>query len=62
MTDKKYRVQIFKTDNTSENAYFYNRDEAIIYGAKQLHKPDVKCVFLLREIIDDKYEVEVEIK
>lgn len=31
---KEYRVQIFH-DNTSDNTYFDNRDEAIIFGARR---------------------------
>lgn len=58
---KKYRVQIFKGDK-SENFYFYDRDEAIIYGTKQLSNQYVTAVFLLKHVIDGKYDVEMEIK
>lgn len=57
----KYRVQIFK-GNTSKNFYFHDRDEAIIYGAKQLSNSYVTAVFLLKHVIDNKYDVEMEIK
>jgi len=58
---KEYRIQVFH-DNTSENTYFDSKDEAIIFGAKQLSKINVTAVFLLRHIIDDKYDVISEIK
>ena len=58
---KEYRIQVFH-NNTSSNYYFVDRDEAIIYGAKQLSKESVTAVFLLSHSIDGKYDVEMEIK
>ena len=57
----EYRVQIFH-DNTSSNTYFSDRDQAIIFGTKQLPKPWVTAVFLLKHLIDDKYGVEMQIQ
>ncbi len=58
---KEYRIQVFH-DNTSNNYYFVDRDEAIIFGTKQLFKQYVTAVFLLSHVIDGKYEVEMQIK
>lgn len=58
---KEYRIQVFH-GNTSNNYYFVDRDEAIIYGAKQLAKQGVTAVFLLSHLIDGKYDVEMQIK
>lgn len=58
---KEYRVQIFH-DNTSDNTYFDNRDEAIIFGAKQLANSNITAVFLLKHVIDNKYDVEMQIQ
>ena len=58
---KEYRIQVFH-DNTSDNTYFDNRDEAIIFGAKQLSKQNVTAVFLLSHPIDGKYDVEMQIQ
>ena len=58
---KKYRIQVFH-DNTSDNTYFDNRDEAIIFGTKQLSRQSVTAVFLLNHLIDGKYDVEMQIK
>lgn len=58
---KEYRIQIFH-DNASDNTYFDNRDEAIIFGAKQLSKQSVTAVFLLSHTIDGKYDVEMQIQ
>lgn len=58
---KEYRVQIFK-GSKSDNFYFHDRDDAIIFGAKQLSNVYVTAVFLLKHVIDDKYDVEMEIK
>lgn len=58
---KEYRVQVFH-NNTSNNAYFDNRDEAIIFGSKQLAKSNVTSVFLLKHVIDNKYDVEMQIQ
>ena len=58
---EKYKIQVFY-GNTSTNYCFVDRDEAIIFGAKQLSKPSVTAVFLLSHLIDDKYDVEMEIK
>ncbi|MDE7432738.1 MAG: hypothetical protein K2N34_12610 [Lachnospiraceae bacterium] len=58
---KEYRIQVFH-DNTSDNTYFDNRDEAIIFGAKQLSKQNVTAVFLLSHPIDDIYNVEMQIQ
>lgn len=58
---KEFRVQVFH-DNTSDNTYFDNRDEAIIFGTKQLSKQNVTAVFLLSHPIDNKYDVEMQIK
>ena len=58
---KEFRVQVFH-DNTSDNTYFDNRDEAIIFGAKQLSKQNVTAVFLLSHPIDGIYDVEMQIK
>lgn len=57
----EYRIQVFH-GNTSNNYYFVDRDEAIIYGAKQLAKQSVTAVFLLSHPIDGKYDVEMQIK
>ena len=59
---KKYRIQIFYRNNSSINAYFDSRDDAIIFGAKQLYKENVKSVFLLKHLYDDKYDVEMQIQ
>ena len=58
---KEYRIQVFH-DNTSDNTYFDNRNEAIIFGAKQLSNKNVTAVFLLSHPIDGKYEVEMQIQ
>ena len=58
---KEYRIQVFH-DNTSDNAYFDNRDEAIIFGVKQLSKQNVTAVFLLSHPIDGKYDIEMQIQ
>lgn len=58
---KEYRIQVFH-DNTSDNLYFDNRDEAIIFGAKQLANQSVTAVFLLSHLVDDKYDVEMQIQ
>lgn len=58
---KEYRVQIFH-DNTSDNTYYENRDEAIIFGAKQLAKSKITAIFLLKHVIDNKYDVEMQIQ
>lgn len=58
---KEYRIQVFH-DNTSDNAYFDNRDEAIIFGAKQLSKQNVTAVLLLSHPIDGKYDIEMQIQ
>ena len=57
----EYRVQVFH-DNTSSNTYFDTRDEAITWGAEQLSKISVIAVFLLKHLIDDKYDVEMQIQ
>lgn len=54
---KEYRVQIFH-----DNTYFDNRDEAIIFGAKQLAKSKITAIFLLKHVIDNKYDVEMQIQ
>ncbi len=58
---KEYRIQVFH-DNTSDNIYFDNRDESIIFGAKQLGKTSVMAVFLLKHLIDDIYDLEMQIQ
>jgi len=58
---KEYRIQVFH-DNKSDNTYFGSRDDAIIYGTKQLMKTNVTAVFLLKEVIDNKYDVEMQIQ
>jgi len=58
---KEYRICVFH-DNISDNTYFDNRDEAIIFGAKQLSKQNVTAVFLLSHLIDGKYDVEMQIQ
>lgn len=59
--EKEYRMQVFY-NNTSSNYYFNDRDEAITFGIKQLAKLYVTAVFLLRHVVDGKYDVEMEIK
>ena len=49
-------------NNSSINAYFDSRDEAIIFGAKQLCRENVKSVFLLKHLYDDKCDVEMQIQ
>ena len=58
---KEYRIQIFH-DNTSDNMYFDSREEAISVGQKELAKSSVVAVFLLKRLIDDKYDVEMQIE
>lgn len=58
---KEYRIQVFH-GNTSDNTYFDSRDEAIIFGTKQLSRPSVTAVFLLSHPIDGKYDVEMQIQ
>lgn len=59
---KEYRIQVFCQNNLSINVYFDSRDEAIIFGAKQLSKPDVTHVFLLKHFFERTYDIEMEIK
>ena len=56
-----YRVQVFY-NNASDNYYFDDRDEAVMFGTKQSSKLYVTAVFLLRHVVDGKYDVEMEIK
>ena len=58
---KEYRVQVFH-NNTSDNTYFDNRDQAIIFGTKQLCKQSTIAVFLLKHIIDGQYDMEMQIQ
>lgn len=58
---KEYRIEVF-CDNTSNSTYFDNRDEALIFGAKQLLNQSVTTMFLLSHPIDDKYNVEMQIQ
>ena len=58
---KEYRIMVFH-DNTSDNTYFDDRDEAIIFGAKQLSNQNVTAVFLLSHPIDGNYNVEMQIQ
>jgi len=58
---KEYRIQVFH-DNTSDNTYFDSRDEAIIFGVKQVSKASVTAVFLLKHFLDGKYDVEMQIQ
>lgn len=60
---KEYRIEVFYNDGANnESFYIGSRDEAIIFGTKQLSKSNTKSVFLLRHIIDNKYDVEMQIQ
>ena len=58
---KEYRIMVFH-DNTSDNTYFDSRNEAIIFGVKQLSNQNVTAVFLLSHPIDGNYNVEMQIQ
>ena len=55
---KEYRVDTFS--NNKRTTYFENENEAIEYGKDQSKKGKVS--FLLKHIIDNKYDVVSEIK
>ena len=55
---KEYRVDTFFA-NKHERNYFETESEARIFGAKE--KERGKVVFLLKHVIDDKYDVLEEV-
>lgn len=55
---KEYRVDTFNNNHTTN--YFETEKEAIAYGKEQLKKGKVS--FLLKHVIDGKYDVVSEIK
>lgn len=60
---KKYRVDVFYNNGKNyESFYTESRDEAIIFGTKKLFEENTKSVFLLNYIIDNKYDVEIQIQ
>lgn len=56
---KEYRIDAFFKEG-HEKKYFDSREEALIFAGKEVVKG--KRVFLLRHIVDGKYDVEKEIK
>lgn len=55
---KKYRVDTFS--NNHEKHYFDTEKDAIKYGKTQAEKS--KNVFLLKHVVDNKYDVVSKIK
>lgn len=58
MNNKEYRVDTFGKEH--KKTYFDSREEALIFAGKETEKG--KNVFLLKHIIDGKYDVVKEIK
>lgn len=60
---KKYRIEVFYNDGTKyESFYIESRDEAILFGTKKLFEENTKSIFLLKHVIDNKYDVEMQIQ
>ena len=58
---KKYRITVFH-DHTQTETYFDNKDEALDFGRIQSKKQNTTAVFLLSHLIDNKYDVEMQIQ
>lgn len=57
--NKKYRVDTF-IGKEHRKTYFDSKEEALIFAGKEVARG--KVVFLLKHIIDGKYDVVKEIK
>ena len=55
----KYRVDTFAGKEHKKN-FFETKDDALVFGGKEVEKG--KVVFLLENVIDDKYDVVKQIQ
>lgn len=59
MTNKEYRVDTF-IGKDHKKTYFNSKEEALIFAGKEVASG--KIVFLLKHVIDGKYNVVEEIR